>query len=531
MKKIVYLLVLFFLFIGNSYAFSIDVDKINIRGKSTDIINNLDISYRIETPLFNNQIINDEGIAEYSKEILKISFDDISLEKKKSQLIDYMHMSSTNGFDTLNGTLFLDFYLQDIDSKNVEIEYIKDIKTIVFNENDRMVFIYIDDALVDGKKQDIVVTYWLKSNDGETFNLYYPWVTFDDNLDSYFKKLIDNEINGSVIGGTYNKMSITDNEMSVNDDLLISLYEQNKNSVVQITGMNESGSNAYASGFFLREGVVVTTWSVFLQFLTQSNYIYVNDVNGNTYDVMGVIAADANYDVVVLKLSQEVGQRVVFGSSDYINTGDKLFTINSKINSGFVINYGTNLSVKNGRFENMFLINESDVGGALFNSNGEVVAFNVADQLYSELSYANSVEYLRDLQSILVNTGFSSVRYVLLDTFKQNYYLDIYEEEIINNVSSDMLKKYRKIGNLEENITLKLVKSSYVDGVLSLRYKNNVSNMLNSIYLVSNFSDELVNQGFTRIYSDEYKQIYTNKEYKVVIKDSLDYLIILIMEI
>jgi hypothetical protein len=94
-----------------------------------------------------------------------------------------------------------------------------------------------------------------------------------------------------------------------------------------------------------------------------------------------------------------------------------------------------------------------------------------------------------------------------------------------------MLKKYRKIGNLEENITLKLVKSSYVDGVLSLRYKNNVSNMLNSIYLVSNFSDELVNQGFTRIYSDEYKQIYTNKEYKVVIKDSLDYLIILIMEI
>jgi hypothetical protein len=326
-------------------------------------------------------------------------------------------------------------------------------------------------------------------------------------------------------------MSITDNEMSVNDDLLISLYEQNKNSVVQITGMNESGSNAYASGFFLREGVVVTTWSVFLQFLTQSNYIYVNDVNGNTYDVMGVIAADANYDVVVLKLSQEVGQRVVFGSSDYINTGDKLFTINSKINSGFVINYGTNLSVKNGRFENMFLINESDVGGALFNSNGEVVAFNVADQLYSELSYANSVEYLRELQSILVNTGFSSVRYVLLDTFKQNYYLDIYEEEIINNVSSDVLKKYRKIGNLEENITLKLVKSSYVDGVLSLRYKNNVSNMLNSIYLVSNFSDELVNQGFTRIYSDEYKQIYTNKEYKVVIKDSLDYLIILIMEI
>lgn len=531
MKKIIFSLVILFLFIGGVEAFSIDVDKINIRGKSEEIIDNLDFSYNIETPEFDNEIIYDEEIANYSKELLRISFDDIKTEKKKEQLVDHMHMSSTNGFDTLNGALFIDFYLQSIEDKKIEIEYIKDIKTIIFNENDRMVFMYIDDALVDGKKQDIVVTYWLKSNDGKNFKLFYPWVTIEDNLNSYFNQLINQETSGSYIGGTYNKMSITDNELDVDYELLNNLYDYNKNSVVQITGMSDSGTNTYASGFFLRKGVIVTTWSVFLQFLTESNFIYVNDVYGNTYDILGVVAAKADYDVVVLKISEEVGQPVVLGTSNDVKTGDKLFMINSKINSGFVINYGTNLSYKNGRFENMFLLNESDVGCALFNQFGQIVGFNVADQLYSELSYANSTDYLAGLQGDLHNYSYSDVRYVLLDTFKQNYYLDFHEEIVSNNVSSKVWKKFKNIGNIEKNITLDLVKSSYVDGVLSLRYKNKVSNMLDSLYLVSNFTDELTKQGFKQVYKDDDKLIYTNKEYKIIIKNSLNYLIVLIMEI
>lgn len=531
MKKVIYIFILTFFLINTVNAFSIDVDKIDIRSKSEELINNLDSSYNIETKDFDNTIIYDEKINKYVKQILKLSFEDKSLSEKKGKIVDYMYMSDTNGFDTLNGVVFIENYLKDIKDKKIVVEYIKDIKTIVFNENDRMVFIYIKDALVDDKKQDIVVTYWLKSNDNNNFKLFFPWITIEDNLNNYFNDLINKENNGDYIGGSYNKMSLGETNAAVNDTQLHNLYIHNKDSVVQITGMNDSGSNTYGSGFFITEGVIVTTWSLFLQFLTESNYIYVNDVYGNTYEILGVVAAQTDYDVVVLKISNCVGKKVVFGNTSSIKTGDALFMINSKSNKQFSINYGTNISVKNGRFENMLLLNESDVGSALFNSNGEVVGFNVSDQIYSDLSYANSTDYLKNLQNILVSNGYSDIKYTILETFKQNYYLNIHEEEVINNVSSKVWNKYKKIGNLEKNIKLDLIKASYVDEVLSLRYKNKIGNMIDSMYLISSYTDALVKDGYVLTYQDNDKIIYANKKNKIVIKNNLHYLIILIMEI
>ncbi len=531
MKKIIYTILISFLLINSVEAFTIDVDKIDIKSKSESIISNLDSSYKIDTQEFNNKILKDENINEYAKKILKISFSDKSIASKNEELVNNMYMSSSNGFDTLSATFFIDNYLNEISTKKIKIERIRDIKIVLFNNTDRMVFIYADNASVNGKEENVVISYWLKSNDSKNFKLYYPWVTSSTELINHFNSLIDNENKGINIGGTFNEMNMLENNNMVSTDILNNLYIQNKESVVQITGMNESGSNLYGSGFFIREGVIVTTWSLFLQFLTNSNYIYVNDVYGNTYNVLGVVAAQSDYDVVVLKISSEVGKKVTFGNSNNLNVGDKLFTINSKSNSGFSINYGTNLSVNNGRIENVLVLNDSDVGSALFNQNGEVVGFNVADQLYSELSYANSTDYLKELQKILSNMQYTNVKYTILDTFKQNYYLDIHEEKVVNTVPEEVWDKYKMIGKLGKNINLKLLKASYTDKVLSLRYKNNTNGMIESVYLVSDFITELENQGYKLSYQGNDKSIYINKNYKIIIKNNLNYLIILIMEI
>ena len=84
--------------------------------------------------------------------------------------------------------------------------------------------------------------------------------------------------------------------------------------------------------------------------------------------------------------------------------------------------------------------------------------------------------------------------------------------------------------NQHSEITLPLIKASYVDGIVSLRYENNTSNLIDSIYLVSSFTENLINDGYEFTYSDNYKKIYKNNKYKIIIKSSLDYLIILIME-
>lgn len=530
MKKVIYILILAIFFISNVKAFDIDIDKIELDSKSTKLTNNLNKKYNIDITGFDNKIIVDEDVYNLSLEVAKLSLSDDTFQMKKSKFTKYMLLSDTNGADTLTSNLFIEMYLKKLDEYKVRASYIKDIKTVTFNQNDAMSFVYLPKSKVNNKTKDVILVFWLKQNKGE-YKVYYPWISIDDDLEAYFNKVTKNEDKGNVIGGTYNQVSLTGSgNVAVSDDVLKRLYQNNQDSVVQLTGMNETGSNSYGSGFFIREGVVVTTWSLFLQFLTNSNYIYVNDCNGNTYEVLGVIAAQVDYDVVVLKINKNAGKGVLFGSSNNLKTDDKLFMINSKNNSGFSISYGSFISLEKGRMKNMFLLSKSDVGSALFNQNGQVVGINVADQLSSELSYANSTDYLKNLQKVLNKQDYCSITYTLLETFKQNYYSSYNAEREYNKISSDVWEKHKEVSDVKTLITIPLIKATYKDEIISLRYKNNTSNMLDSMFLVSSYTDSLIRKGYKLSYVSQNKRIYKNNKYKIVIKNSLNYLIILIME-
>ena len=425
--------------------------------------------------------------------------------------------------------MFLDSYLNQIENSKILIGDIVDIKTSDFNQNDLLSFVYVKNSLVNDKKMDIVLSYWLKKENGE-YKLYYPYIDFTDNINKYFENISYREEIGNVIGDSYNKLSLDGNgNIEVSEDKLLEIYNQNKESVVQITSMGEN--YIYGSGFYLREGIVATTWSLFKQFLIEGDYIYVNDCNGNTYDVLGVVTADISYDVVLLKIDKEVGKKVTLGDSNELYSSNKVFTINSKNNSGFSINYGTNMTIIDGKIKNMFALSSSDVGSALFNEYSEVIGFNTGDKLYSELSFANSTNYLKRVQNKLINSKYNEIKYTKLDIFKTNYYFSVDKEKMYNKVSKSVWNLFKNIGKLEKNITMDLVKSSYKDEILSLRYFNDAKGMLNSIYLASNFTDELLKEGFELTFYNDQKYIYKNEEYQIILKDNFNYLIILIMEI
>lgn len=530
MKKIIFVLALTIMSINVVKAFDIDVNKIELNSRTSNLTSKLNKTYNIDIEDFDKKIISDPKVEEFSKKLTNISLSKDSIQKKKEQMTDYLYISSDNGFDTLNGSLFMQMYIEQLEKEKIEATKIKDIKTVNFKDNEAMSFVYLADAMVNAKKQDVILVYWLKLQ-GDEYRLYYPWLKTGDNLNEYFKKVTDNEDKGIVIGESYNQLSLnSESKSSVSTEQLSNIYNDNKDSVVQITGMKGNGSNSYGSGFFIREGVIVTTWSLFMQLLSESNYIYVNDCNGDSYEILGVIAAQTDYDVVILKIDQNAGKGVSFGTATDLKLDDNLFMINSKNNSGFSINYGSFISLNKGRLKNMFLLNSSDVGGALFNSDGKVVGINVSDQLMSELSYANSTDYLKKLQTILNKQDYKKITYTLLEAFKQNYYVSFNEEKTYNNITNDIWNEYKKVGNIEENIKLNLVKGTYNDGILSLRYKTNINETIDSYYLVSNYAEELIKSSYKLTYEDNYKKIYKNNDYKVVIKNNLNYIIILIME-
>ena len=529
MKKLIFGLLCFFGLIINVYAyetsFYIDVNRININAKGENLIAGLDKSYSIDTPNFSNEVVVNKEVEELTKKLVDISFSDKTVAEKQKQFSDYLYIDYENGVNSLTSALFVETYLKSLDEKNVKYDYIKVIRIVEF-EKGLLSFAYLPDVTVNNEKKDMVITFWFIDN-----KIHYAWFSLDDDLESYFKALGEQENQGDVIGGTYKSISLSGEKVEVDEATLTKLYNENVLSSYQITGMNMGGDSLYGSAFAIRKGVVVTTWSLFIQFLSDSQFLYVNDSKGNTYIVEGIIAADTNYDVVVLKLAQEVGQAVRFGDATKLKLDQKLFTINSKVNNGFSINYGSFVKNENGKLKNLFALSSSDVGSALYNVNGEVVGFNTAEVLNSDLSYANSTDYLKKLQTTLNGIPFDSIKAKDLETFKETYYQPLEEEKEYSNLTEDNLDKLLRLHGLKDKIDLPLVKSSYKNKILSLRYKNSASESLGTMYLVSEYESILKENGYTNTLNTLEKKIYKNNKYQIIIKESMSYLIILIVEV
>ena len=112
----------------------------------------------------------------------------------------------------------------------------------------------------------------------------------------------------------------------------------------------------------------------------------------------------------------------------------------------------------------------------------------------------------------------------------KKYYHRFDSEEVLNDIPKKVWNKYKDIGNIEKSINLDLIKASYVDNIVSLRYKNKAYKSINSFYLSADFEKELVNDNYELIYNDDLKKIYSKNNINVIIKQYLDYLVVLIME-
>ena len=525
MKKIIFVIVSLFISLNVVKAFNVDVDKIDISGLDNNVINNISNVYKIDTESFNN--FNNEtsdDLKSYVKDIVSISLSD-DKDNKLKKLNEHLYIGE-NGSNILTGNLFISDFVNKINDNNYEYDYIKNIRSVDFY-NDKLVFVYLDDININNVISDMVLTYWVINTDSG-YKIHYASFTTDKDLEGYFNQLSNNEINNNVINNVNKSFGFTSNE--VDNDLMNSIYENNKYSNVSITGLNDAGITSYGSGFYLRSGVVVTSWYVFLSYLNNSDYIYINDCDGKTYSIDGVIAANTLYDVVVLKINKDEGRAINFGNVNDLKSNDNVFMINSIDNNSFSIKNGNYLSNSNGKISNLFAINSSSIGSAIYDSNGNVIGFATGESLNNELSFGNDISYLKELKDILDKMNFNNINYYNIKEFKLNYYSKFSNEKNSNNINSNVWNIYKNIGNIEDNINLELIKGSYKDNIISLRYKNDFEDSIGSMYLINNYIECLEEQGYKLEFNNDNKVIYSNDKYKVIIKSNMNYIIILLME-
>ena len=94
-------------------------------------------------------------------------------------------------------------------------------------------------------------------------------------------------------------------------------------------------------------------------------------------------------------------------------------------------------------------------------------------------------------------THFPSKYDVILEKFKEKYYHNTNKEKKYFEVKNNIWKELNTIGNINDNIEMELVKASYEDKILSLRYVITTNGILDSIYMASPFTEKLLKKAIS----------------------------------
>lgn len=382
---------------------------------------------------------------------------------------------------------------------------------------------------------DVIFYFKFKKLDGE-YKLAWSQAHYSEDTDKYF-----NDFSSQEASTSYNiEMDFEDiSDMfdfsklnKISDKEFKRLYDSNKKTTVMLNSYYRNNIVNTANGFYLRKGLVVTTWSFVQKSLQDSQYISITDSENKNHILDGIVYINEDIDMAILKQKDETGVNTHLASYKDLKTEDPIFTISSKLGYNLKLSKGIYVSSTNEMLKNVLTLTENDQGSALYNMNGEIVGMNTNKLLNNNFSNAISTDLMKNLQKQLINQNFKDIKSIRFDDLKEKYFYNNQNEETIkNNVKDKTWKKYKKIGNIEENIHLELVKANYKNKTMSLRYKNSISDYMSSMSLSKSYRDQLIKDGYKEKVASKNKYIYQNKEYKVIITDEFDYLIIVIMEI
>ena len=382
---------------------------------------------------------------------------------------------------------------------------------------------------------NLIIYYYFKELDGQ-YKLYYLMGETTDELSDYFTEVESTENKSTMqVAPSYDSQlkdiySYSKLE-AITDEQINNIYNSNSKNILVFNSYYNNYLVTSSNGFFINDGLVVTTWNFLEKSLAEAQFIAIKDNNGNSYEIDGIVTANPETDVVVIKLKDKVSNKVVLGNSKELKTEDPVISISSKTGIGLTVQSGIVIS-NDGYIGSAIPLTNTDEGSPLLNSSGQVVGMNTAKQVNTSISLAINSDVLKEIQDKFNNTKFEDIEVISFNKLKEEYYYIKYNEEIVkNDIPSGKWKTYSKIGNIEENISLELVKANYKDGIVSLRYHNGISEYIDNMQLATGFKEQLIKDGYKEKLSSSKKCIYENKKYQVIIMSEFDYLIVVMVKL
>jgi len=373
---------------------------------------------------------------------------------------------------------------------------------------------------------NLILYYYFKEYKGE-YKLYYLVGETKDSIEDYLNSINENSISiapsyDSSLNNLYNAKKLK----NITNQQLNSLYDSNKDKMVTLLSYYnsnyEGGSSFIGNGFFIKKGLIVTTYDFLLRVLQNGQTLNVIS-NNKSLILDGIVTVNKKANIAVLKLVEEEGSSVKL--SNNIKIGDPVISISNKT-IGYTINKGLLVSNDN-YYQSTIPLALSDEGSPIFNTNGDVIGMNTKELINSPSSLQVPFDALIEVQNKFNNMDFNSIKVISFEELKNYFYLTYGNEVEIINISNSKWNKVNKITNISNNIHLKLVKADYQNGYVSLRYVNNVMGS-NTMNMSLAFRKNLIDNGYQEVVKSNNKYIYEKDNYQITIISEFDYLIVVI---
>ena len=390
-----------------------------------------------------------------------------------------------------------------------------------------------DPMKYDYIETNFVMHYYYKKLNNE-WKLYYLYGEDTDDVGEYFNEIETTESKTMAIAPSYqsqlSKIYSFEKLDKMTEEKLNNIYNSNVNNVVFLNGYYNNSVIASANGFFINNGLIVTTWNFLEKALINGQYITIKG-NNISYEVEGIVTANPDTDVAVIKVKNSNNSSIKLGDYKATNVEDPAIIISSKSGTGVMVQTGIVISNED-YIQTSIPLSTVDEGSPLFNQRGDVIGINTSKSTNTSISIAMNSEVLKEIQNKFKSLSFDKIETISFNELKEKYYYVKYNSENIkNSIPKGKWKTYSKIGNIEDTIKLELVKASYKDGIVSLRYKNSISQYINSIQLATDFKSKLISDGYEQVVNSSSKSIYKNKKYQVIIMDEFDYLIVVMVKL
>ncbi len=381
-------------------------------------------------------------------------------------------------------------------------------------------------------RTDLTMYYYYKKLNNE-YKLLYLYGETNNDIEQSIEQI--DEKNGSLTQNTEYNSNLEEiydfsKAKAINESKLNEIYDRNKTNIVYLKAIYNTGIVTSANGFFISDGIIITTYNFVEKALMKAQNIIINDNSENVYELDGIITMSKENDIALLKIKNRKSDYIEINDQIKLEKEDAVISLNSKNGIGLTAYKGIITAMDN-NIQTSLATTEEIQGSPIFDKDGNLVGMINSKIFNTSISFATKNDTLKQYYLKLSEKEFNDIKCVPFEELKEKYYTKYNDEKYFYNIPESKWNEYSKVENIEESIKMPLVKASYIDGIISLRYKNEISNYMDAMQVASEYRENLRSKGYEEKIISDSKIIYHNEKYQIVLMNEFDYLIVVMVKL